>query len=127
MFINYSNHPVQCWPQTQKDAAEKFGRIIDLPFPQVDAFASSESIKAFGESELKRMQEIIATAEYGEDIVVLCTGEYVLTFYIVSELKRMGIKVVCASTKRISVEKLCEDGTVVKHSEFRFVAFREYI
>ena len=34
-FVNCSNHPSGGWLKAQKDAAEKYGTITDIPFPAV--------------------------------------------------------------------------------------------
>lgn len=36
VFINCSNHPSERWSREQKQAAEGYGEIVDLPFPEVD-------------------------------------------------------------------------------------------
>ncbi len=34
-FVNFSNHPSGGWSELQKNAAEEYGTIIDIPFPAV--------------------------------------------------------------------------------------------
>ncbi len=37
VFVNFSNHPSSRWSKEQMAAAEKYGRVIDEPFPAVPA------------------------------------------------------------------------------------------
>ena len=44
MFINLSNHALQNWSLKQKEEAEKYGELIDLPFPNISPYADSVEI-----------------------------------------------------------------------------------
>ena len=56
---------------------------------------------------------------------VLCQGESVYVFHLVTMLKTAGIMVLAACSERMVKEKRREDGAVEKVSEFVFV-FSEY-
>lgn len=118
MFLNFSNHPSHLWGQEQKEAAEQFEQIEDLPFPQVGANWSSEEVCKLAES-------------YADQILkkhpdcVLCQGEFCLSWHVIELLKKAGITVVAACSERITEEVYGEKGTE-KKSVFRFVQFREY-
>lgn len=35
MFINFTNHSSEKWSGEQRMAAERYGEIVDIPFPSV--------------------------------------------------------------------------------------------
>lgn len=35
MFVNFTNHPSGSWGAAQRRAAQVYGEILDLPFPDV--------------------------------------------------------------------------------------------
>lgn len=113
-FINFTNHPSDHWDERQKRASEAYGKIIDIPFPNVDPKASEEEIVSLGDEYIKRILEKQPTC-------VLIQGEFTLCFYMISKLIKKGIKVVSACSVRNIIEK---DG--VKISRFEFVKYREY-
>lgn len=118
MFINLSNHPSDHWDKEQRKAAEKYGEIVDIPFPQVGPEASHEDILALAEECVHAIEEKAQDA----DITVHVMGEMTLTYAIVSRLKEMGIRCVASTTERNTVV----DDNGVKTSVFVFTMFREY-
>ena len=44
MFINFSNHASTRWGVPQKQAAKKYGEIVDVQFPNVNPEATSEEV-----------------------------------------------------------------------------------
>lgn len=120
VFVNFSNHPSTRWNGDQKEAAEKYGDIVDVQFPLLGPDLSEKDIKKIGD-------ECIAQIIKYSPVAVMCQGEFTLTFYVVSELLRKGITCVSACTRRVSNETMLEDGTVRKESLFVFDGFRKYI
>ena len=45
IFINLTNHPSNEWSSEQLLAAEKYGKVIDIPFPNVPADAGTDDIR----------------------------------------------------------------------------------
>ncbi len=120
MLINYSNHSSQQWSISQRTAAEKYGEIIDIPFPAIPAAASSQDVKDLAAREAEKVSELQPTA-------VMCQGEFVFCFEFVRILKEKGILCLVACSDRVSEETAGEDGgSRIKTSVFRFVRFREY-
>ena len=119
VFVNLSNHASVNWQKEQREAAEKYGEIVDVPFPYVSSLFSEADIDAIGKETVKKITEMDPTA-------VMCQGEFTLTYRIVTELLKKGIPCVAACTERIAREIVSEDGTILKTSEFRFVRFRNY-
>lgn len=120
VFINFSNHPSSNWSENQKKAVydQYHAQIIDIPFPQVSASADEEAICSLAE-------EYVETICNHNPKVVMCQGEFGLTYQVVTLLKGKGILVVYSCSERKTVEKKTNAGTV-KTSEFCFVRFRKY-
>lgn len=117
MFYNLTNHPSNAWTNEQKEAARALGgQIIDLPFPLVTPTAD--------ESEINRIAEEVST-QIPDGSVVLCQGEWSLTFRLTYRLLLRDIRVVvAASTRRfIPPKKDKETGRPVY--QFKFVRFRQ--
>lgn len=119
MFINCSNHSSKEWTQEQIRAANLDGEIYDYSFPNVPSEADEQQIRNTAEQVVGDIMKLQPDA-------VMCQGEFTLTFQIVTELKRMGVRVVSACSERVVEERKLEDGTIEKISRFRFVKFREY-
>ena len=118
-FINHTNHPSNRWSAEQIAAAEVFGEILDLPFPAVNPYATSEEIRELVELNLQKILEL-------EPAAVLCQGEFNYTFEMTARLKSFGVKVLAATSERVSIEEIQPDGSTRQISNFRFVKFREY-
>lgn len=115
VFINFTNHKSYFWCEKQIEEAEKYGTIIDVSFPVVDPFCSSQEINEIGEEYYSKIMEFCPAA-------VLCQGEFTLAVNVIRRLKEGGIKVVAACSERNVSEN---NGTKV--SVFEFVQFREYV
>lgn len=120
IFVNFSNHPSSSWGEAQIAAAEKYGKIIDVPFPILEANYTEEDIKKIGEKCVVQIME-------KNPNVVMCQGEFTLTFYVVNELKKREITCVSACTRRVSKETKQKDGSICKKSLFLFEGFRKYV
>ena len=120
VFINLSNHPSDKWSREQREAAEEFGTITDMPFPKMDPHDDTEVWNNKVEEYLERILTI------DENPVVMIQGEFVFTYRLVTVLKQHGIKVVVAETERVSEEEILPDGSTVRRSVFQFVRFLEY-
>ena len=118
MFINFSNHGSGEWSKAQINEALKYGRIVDMHFPEVPADATSDYIK---ETASQYTNLILSKAPKA----VMCQGEFTLTYSIVSALKPHGITVLAACSDRV-VEEKTENGITTKNIVFEFVQFREY-
>lgn len=114
LFINFTNHAHEKWGKKQMDAAEKYGKVVSIPFPSVPSEYTEQDIKCLAE---RSVTEIL---KY-EPAAVLCQGEFTLTYHVVKLLKEYGIRVMAACSDRIVIEK-----NGMKLSKFDFVQFREY-
>lgn len=120
MLINFSNHPSDRWSAEQSNAAlSKYGEIVDISFPNVDAYASGEEIfflaKCFADEIEARSPD-----------AVLCQGEFSLAFATAWLLMKKGIPVICACSERDAEEVVNADGNMMRKTVFKFVRFREY-
>ena len=120
MLINLSNHPSPNWPSQQLAAAQVYGKIIDLPFPDINPSGDEEYIQSLA-SEYIDMINNYQLSTVNCQLSVHIMGEMTFTFAMVNALQNRNITCVASTTERISSE---ESG--VKTSEFRFVQFREY-
>lgn len=118
-FVNFSNHTSTSWTIAQREAAEQYGEIVDVTFPQVEPSADETQVKTLAEKMLK---EILAC----DPAAVMVQGEFTLVYRVVTGLLERGIPAVAACSERKTEEWLQEDGTVVKKAVFQFVRFREY-
>lgn len=118
MFINLTNHPSDKWSDKQRQAAEEYGEIYDINFPNIDSKMSSAQVKEFA-------------AGYVDEIVkkkpecVLCQGEFTFSYQVINLLKQKGIKTVAACSERHTSEMVAGDVTN-RVSLFEFIQFREY-
>lgn len=113
-FVNFTNHPHDRWDEKQLKAAQKYGEVVDVPFPNVDPSATREEILSLSDIYVKKIEEL-------EPNAVLCQGEFTLCYNVVKKLKKKGYLVFSSTSNRVVVEK----GNV-KESIFEFVQFREY-
>lgn len=116
MFINLTNHPSSGWSEEQLKAAQEYGEVIDLTFPNIEPHFTSKDIHELADTTVKGIMEL------DEQPVVHVMGEMTFTYAIVFRLKAKGITCVASTTERIV--KMMPDGK--KISEFKFVQFREY-
>lgn len=119
MFINFSNHPSEGWSVEQRRAAEKFGELRDLAFPDVSPAASTEEVVALAEYYTGKILGMNPTC-------VMCQGEFSLAMAVIARLQARGIRCVCACSERRVIENPLTDGKMQKTSIYEFCQFREY-
>ena len=120
-FVNFTNHTSSKWAPSQVEAAEKYGNIVDVPFPAVSPTATKGEIEAMAD---KAVAEIL---EQHPD-VVMAQGEFTLTFAVVRKLQKAGVRCVVACTRRRTdeeVQRLSAQG-LTREGMFEFMGFREY-
>ncbi len=116
LFINLSNHPSELWNQDQLDASKPYGRIVDIPFPNVLPIYSIDDIKKLAETYVEKI------SAYDEEVFVHIMGEMTFTYQMVTMLKAKGIPCMASTTER----KVSTTADGKKVSDFRFVSFRSY-
>lgn len=118
VFINHTNHPSEGWEAEQVKAAECYGSIADVPFPDVDPRLDRDGVLDLAKKSLTTILEMNPSA-------VLCQGDFSYTYAMVNLLKQHNVTVLAASSERFS--EMLDDGSIRKRiSIFRFVRFREY-
>lgn len=115
-FVNFTNHPVSTWDDSQLAAAKNYGEIAELPFPVVKSDADEMEISVLADEITKKIMDLNPAA-------VLCQGEFTLAYAVINRLKNRGVKVVAACSDRM-VETNDEGKKVVT---FHFERFREYV
>lgn len=118
-FVNFSNHPSSKWSKEQYDAAMQYGVIVDIKFPMVNPNASEYEITVIGDEYVKKIMEL-------SPVIVMCQGEFTLTYYVINKLHENGIECVSACSERVSEERRGKNGELTKVSVFRFAGFRKY-
>lgn len=119
MFLNCSNHSSSNWCAKQIHAAQQWGEIIDYAFPNVPENADETVIRNMSE---KMVTEIIAL----QPTIVMCQGEFTLSYMVISGLLKNGISVAAACSQRKVTELQKADGTTEKKSFFQFIRLREF-
>lgn len=118
MLINLSNHTHTRWSEAQLQAAEPYGEIIDLEFPQIDPAKDENYISQLATNYLNK----ILNYRQKYDVTVHLMGEMNFTFALLKLLQEHHIPCVASTTRRDVVE----DGSGQKISTFQFVQFRRY-
>lgn len=116
MFINITNHPSSDWSEEQLNAARSYGKIVDIPFPNVKPDFTPANIGSLADALVEYVKTLC------EAPVVHVMGELTFTYAVVSRLKALGITCLASTTERNAV--IASDGKKV--SKFKFVQFREY-
>lgn len=119
LLVNLSNHPYKDWSEDQKKAAEKYGEVQDMAFPEIDPAMKIDKIKK--EIAAAQIDEIKNMCKERR-VTVHIMGEMSYTFYVVSQLKAFGIRCICSTSER-DTEDL---GGGEKKVTFRFKRFRDY-
>lgn len=118
LFLNLSNHPSDKWGEAQLDAARAYGKVVDMPFPEIDPGATTEEIYILAEEYAEEI-----TSRYPDrDLTVHIMGEMTFCFRLVTLLHARGVRCVASTTQRKTSE--LADGK--KESIFEFQEFREY-
>ena len=118
LFINLSNHPSAGWTAEQLSAAQEYGEVVDMPFPQVAPDATEDDITKLADEQADKIRQLAADAE----TIVHVMGEMSLTYRLVSRLTALGIRCVCSTSYRI----VKEEGDGKRLVEFHFNKFRSY-
>lgn len=118
-FINHTNHPSSNWDEDQLEAAKEYGKILDVPFPNVDPELDTTEVMELVNNNFKEISGKNPSC-------VLCQGEFVYVYHMVQKLKAAGIKAVAACSERNVKESVDESGNNVKTIIFSFVRFRDY-
>lgn len=118
LFVNFTNHPSESWTIKQLMAAQQYGQLIDLPFPNVDRDSSEQGIQALVDEYINKINRM----SLGRTCTIHIMGEMTFTYAMVQDLKSRGYTCVASTSERI-VEELPNG---VKNVRFEFCKFREY-
>lgn len=135
MLINLSNHPIEGildkqtneyknkWdPKQLETALVKWQEIVHLPFPNIPPTASYFDVKKMAEEYTAKCLSIFETYPNNGERCVFLTGEVVFCSIISQMLLNHSIRVVSATSERITIE--LDNGEFIK--KFQFVSFRDY-
>ncbi len=118
LFINLSNHPYSQWSEAQLKAAEQYGELIELSFPQIDPNFSGKEI---GDLVKKYTAEIVDYAKTSA-VTVHVMGEMCFVYQLVRQLQSLGVRCVCSTSFRM----VRDEGNGKRYVEFQFIRFRNY-
>lgn len=118
-FVNFTNHPSNQWSKKQINEALKYGKIVDVSFPNVSPYENKDQIVNLAKDCVDNIIRYNPKA-------VLCQGEFTLVFFVVKMLSQMGITVLAACSERIVKQNQLPNGVVEKSVIFEFIGFREY-
>lgn len=114
-LLNISHHPFEQWKkQQQKVAIEKYGQVMDLPFPNIAPSISAPDFE-------KLLATYYRKVKAAQPQAVHLMGEPTFTFALVQRLKNAGIPCIASVGERDVEEQ--GDGQVVR---FSFEGFRAY-
>lgn len=119
-FINYTNHPSVNWSEAQRQAAQIYGEIKDMDFPEIEPQWDEEQVASLA---CQQAEEIIAQ----KPVAVLVQGEFTFSYALISLLLQAGIRVVAACSQRCTESVINEKQETIRRSVFKFVRFRQYL
>lgn len=119
MLINFSNHPSAQWSAAQQKAAQYYGGVVDIAFPNIDPAVNETALDSLAAVYADHILHLNPDA-------VLCQGESTFTYRIVQRLETQGIPVLAACSRRAVRETTCPDGSTLRQSVFVFAGFRRY-
>ena len=127
MLINLSNHPSRLWSVKQLKAAKQlFGKIIDIPFPNIPSSEDENYIqKLAGKYAIKIKREFIKGNKNKTEKICAdhLMGEMTFCFSLITCLESKKYRFYASTTERtVNI-----DTQGRKISEFNFVGFRKYI
>lgn len=122
MLLNLSNHPSSLWDAKQMQAAaEQYGKVTDMPFPEISPEADTAEIAALARDYFNLVIERLNKSDDACSAVHLM-GEMTFSYYLTGLLQQAGVLCV-AST---SVRNVISDKDGQKTVSFNFHQFREY-
>ena len=119
-FINYTNHPSANWSEAQRQAAQLYGDIIDMDFPEIEPHWDEEQVASLA---CQQAEEIIIQ----KPVAVLVQGEFTFSYALISLLQQAGIRVLAACSQRCTESVINEKQETIRRSVFKFVRFRQYL
>ncbi len=119
-FINYTNHPSANWSEAQRQAAQIYGEIMDMDFPEIEPQWDEEQVASLA---CQQAEEIIAL----KPAAVLVQGEFTFSYALISLLQQAGIRVLAACSQRCTESVINEKQETIRCSVFKFVRFRQYL
>lgn len=119
-FINYTNHPSVNWSEAQRQAAQIYGEIMDMDFPEIEPQWDEEQVASLA---CQQAEKIIAQ----KPVAVLVQGEFTFSYALISLLLQAGIRVLAACSQRCTDSVINEKQETIRRSVFKFVRFRQYL
>lgn len=120
MLLNISNHSSKNWKPEQNKAAEQYGRVIDIPYPDLKPEWDCQKIVVCARDCFDLCKEMIGQEK--ELSAVHLTGEPVFCSVLSQLLMREEYKCITSTSERKAMVK-----NGIKISYYKFVCFRNYV
>jgi len=127
VFVSVMSHPLTV--DQKLDVAKFATRTVELvdnklidKWKNIDPI---ESVRSVGNEIIDFILENTDGCAANE-VTILVQGESRVSFYIVGNLIKKGVRVVVATTKREVVEEVQKDGSILKKSIFKHIGFMPY-
>ena len=101
IFINHTNHPSVTWGADQLAAAGEYGKIVDFSFPDINPEMDSVAVRELAGENFELIKKVSPAG-------VLCQGESVYVFHLVTMLKAAGIRALAACSERRVTEHVID-------------------
>lgn len=118
-FANISHHSTDKWNTSQREAAQGFGEIHEMGFPNIPATWTREAVHAAAKALVSRLK----TEGFSSCLI---QGEMTFVVAFVDAAKKADIACYAACSERVSSEEILPDGSTRKVAHFQFVQFRSY-
>lgn len=119
MFINLSNHPSTKWETEQIRAAAAYGKIEDIPFPDISPDWDTTTVESLVKDYYSLCQQLLSDKKHSS--AVHLAGEPVFCFILAQLLLKENYICLISTTERKVTTK-----DNLKTSNFKFVRFRNY-
>nr|MDE6795256.1 CRISPR-associated protein [Muribaculaceae bacterium] len=110
------------WSDSQKVAAENFGKCIDLAFPNIPSDVDEAEIDRLANQYFDKIQQHKKDLPDSSTLTVHIMGEQTFCYNLINKLQKAGIPCIASCTTRDVT--VLPDGS--KQVRFHFTRFREY-
>lgn len=119
LLINLSNHPHSLWDEKQLHAAEIYGDVVELPFPDIPPLCNEEDIEQLSGEYIERVTAVGSPVQ----LTVHLMGEMTFCYSLLRKLQKRGIRCIASCARR----NVTETPEGVKQVVFDFERFRKYM
>lgn len=119
MFINLSNHKSATWQKSQVKSAEKYGKIMDINFPEINGSTSENEVQKFVYEYYNMLNELTFDA-------IFLAGEYTFVYSMIKLLLKDNKNVFSIKTEFELSHYIDSDGIKKRKIKSNFIDFIKY-